>query len=147
MSCMKNIVQQQVKMYQSNFITNGPTPKGLFWNNFTTQKERYRQLINPLLDIKDSDFSICDFGAGLCHLHEYLNERNIKHNYTGIEIVPEMNEYSKEKHKNISIIDIDFLDNSYNSKFDFLVLSGTLNLKGNISTEQWEEYVFEIINP
>lgn len=143
---MKNIVQYQRSLYQSNFIVHGPTPKGLFWSNLSTQIERYRQLINPLLAIKNSEFSICDFGSGLCNLHEYLNENNIKHTFTGVEIVPEMNEYSKTKYKDISIIDLDFLDDNFKTNFDFIVLSGTLNLKGNISSDEWEQYVFEVIN-
>ncbi len=142
---MKKIIQHQIDLYQPNFIKHGPVPEGMFCNNMTTQNERYRQLLNPLLNCKNSNFSICDLGSGLCHLHEYLIENNVIHNYTGIEIVSEMNDFVQNKFDNISILNVDFLDVNFKDNFDFIVLSGTLNLKGNISNEEWEHYVFEVI--
>ena len=144
---MKDVVQKQIQAYQSNFIKFGVSPLGTFQNNTTTQQERFYQLLKPLIDIFAKDFSICDIGSGVCDLHAYLNQRGIKHDYTGIEIVPEMVSASKLLYPEINVIEGDVLEmiDFSKKKFDFVVLSGVFNLPGDVSKEDWEVFVFRMI--
>jgi hypothetical protein len=97
-----NIIKEQKKKYQSNFLKNGSSPKGMLWNNIETQYLRFEILLKNLLAQK-TDFSIHDVGAGICDLHEYLIINNIKHIYSGTEIVDEMIEYSNKKFPQIKL--------------------------------------------
>ena len=144
---MKEIVQKQIQAYQSNFIKFGTSPLGTFQNNTTTQHERFYQLMKPLLEISNQDFSICDVGSGVCDLHGYLNQLEIGHAYTGIEIVPEMVSVSRDLYPDISVIEADILENVElkDKRFDFVVLSGVFNLPGQVSSEDWEVFIFRMI--
>ena len=56
-----------------------------------------------------------------------------------------MNDISRKKYKEIEILEIDFLDNIFKNKFDFLVLSGAFNLPGEVKEEEWNTFVFNMI--
>jgi hypothetical protein len=144
---MKDVVQKQIQAYQSNFIKFGVSPLGTFQNNTTTQQERFYQLLKPFIDISTESFSICDIGSGVCDLHAYLNQRGIKHEYTGIEIVPEMVSASKLLYPEINVLEGDILEtiDFSEKKFDFVVLSGVFNLPGEVSNDEWEVFVFRMI--
>lgn len=142
---MSDVVRKQIAAYQENFILHGNTPKGTFQNNQITQFERFHQIIKPLIGIKKEGFSICDIGAGICDLHQFLIEQNINHQYTAIEIVPEMVEASKARFPDISVLNVDFLQEKEVPEYDFVVLSGVFNLPGEVSKEDWETFVFQMI--
>jgi hypothetical protein len=142
---MSTIIQAQLGIYGENYIKHGNTPLGLFWKDAASQYERFNQLITPLLAYKSSDFTICDVGAGVCDLHKFLRTREIKHTYTGIEIVKEMVETAKNNYPEISVINQDLLADDYQQRFDFCVLSGTFNLPGNTNRNDWLEFVLSMI--
>jgi hypothetical protein len=143
---MNSIIQLQLNSYKENYIKHGNTPLGVFWNNVETQYERFNQLITPLLAYKSSDFSICDVGSGVCDLHKFLLSREIKHSYTGIEIVREMVEVAKKNYPEISVINQDLLVDDYQERFDFCVLSGTFNLLGKNDKNDFMQFIFRIID-
>jgi hypothetical protein len=135
------ILQGQVDAYRPNFIQHGDTPQGTYQNNVVTIEERYRQLIASLLPFLPHNFTLCDLGSGTCDLHGYLLNNGIKHQYTGIEIVPEMRDVSIRKFPDIEILDCDILDEHFTTTFDAVVASGTFNLRGNVTNDLWQEYV------
>ena len=142
---MSTIIQAQLGIYGENYIKHGNTPLGVFWKDTASQYERFNQLITPLLAYKSSDFTICDVGAGVCDLHKFLRKREIKHTYTGIEIVKEMVETAKNNYPEISVINQDLLADDYQQRFDFCVLSGTFNLPGKTNRNDWLEFVLSMI--
>jgi hypothetical protein len=142
---MSNIIKKQLAAYQQNFIQHGNSPQGTFQNNTTTQYERFNQLLLPLLQHKNKEFTICDIGSGVCDLHKFLKTNEIAHHYTGIEIVPEMIETAQKLYPEVKLLTIDVLDNNFTQKFDFVVLSGTFNLPGDTNRQEWEDFVFAVI--
>jgi hypothetical protein len=142
---MSKIIEHQLAAYRPNFLIYGNTPQGTFQNNTVTQYERFNQLLYPLLQFKAEAFSICDIGAGVCDLHQYLENNGVKHQYTGIEIVPEMVETAQKLYPQIEVLNIDFLSEDFHRKFDFVVLSGTFNLPNGVNKEEWESFVFSMI--
>lgn len=142
---MSDIIEKQIEIYRPNYLKHRNTPLGSFQNNVTTQFERYENLLKPLLKYKDSNFSICDIGCGTCDLHKYLNENEISHHYTGIEIVPEIIEDARKAHPDVEILNIDFLAESFANRFDFVVLSGMLNIPGQSELSTWEAFIFNCI--
>lgn len=142
---MSEIIKKQLEAYQANFVKHGNSPLGTFQNNTTTQYERFNELLLPLLKIKPTDFSICDIGSGVCDLHHFLISNEVKHSYTGIEIVPEMVTFSQEKYPGITVLNTDFLSDDFTEKYDFVVLSGTFNIHGGVNESDWKDFVFKLI--
>jgi hypothetical protein len=142
---MNNIIKKQLEAYQQNFVQYGNSPQGTFQNNTTTQYERFNQLLLPLLQYKNKDFTICDIGSGVCDLHKFLKMNDIAHHYTGIEIVPEMIAAAQSLYPEVKLLNIDILDKNFIEQFDFVVLSGTFNIPGTIPHEEWEEFVLAVI--
>lgn len=140
-----NIIKNQLDAYRPNFLKHGASPLGTFQNNCTTQRERHRQLLNPLLAHRPTGFSICDIGSGMCDLHQFLNEAGVVHNYTGIEIVPEMVTAAQKIHPQARILNLDFLDPGFQERFDFVVLSGTFNIPGSTAAPEWEKFLYDMI--
>jgi hypothetical protein len=140
-----DIIKNQLDTYRPNFLKYGASPQGTFQNNNETQKERHRQLLEPLLKLKPEEFSICDIGSGLCDLHQYLIDLGVQHDYTGIEIVPEMVSVASQTYPKARVLNVDFLNPTFNEQFDFIVLSGTFNIPGNTPLEDWERFVFALI--
>lgn len=142
---MSRIIQKQIDAYRDNFIKYGTTPMGTFQNDASTQYERFNQLITPLLAYKSTEFTICDVGSGVSDLHKFLQEKKIRHSYTGIEIVQEMVDAAKSIYPGINVINQDLLADDYQQKFDFCVLSGTFNLPGSVALEDWQKFIFSVI--
>ncbi|MES2691195.1 MAG: class I SAM-dependent methyltransferase [Bacteroidota bacterium] len=142
---MSDIIKKQLEAYQPNFLKHGSSPEGTFQNNSTTQFERFNQLLLPLLNAKPDGFTICDIGSGIADLHRYLTDNGIKHQYTGVEIVPEMVEVSKEKYPEARFLNVDLLDENFTEQFDFVVLSGTFNIPGSVSKKEWEQFILDVI--
>lgn len=136
------IIEEQKTKYEKNFIKNGPSPSGLFWNNRETQEHRFAMLLNNL-DLKNK-FSIHDVGAGIADLHKYLNKNKINHIYSGTEIVPEMVKYINQVYPTIKIFERNILNAEDIEKYDYLVLSGTLNLKTG-TAQEWKKFTFELL--
>jgi hypothetical protein len=142
---MSKIIQKQIEAYRHNFLKHGTTPLGTFQNNTTTQFERFNQLIDPLLAYKSTDFTICDVGSGVCDLNKFLQSKEIKYTYTGIEVVQEMVDAAKSIYPEITVINQDLLAEDYQEKFDFCVLSGAFNLPGGTDRNDWHNFIFAMI--
>jgi len=142
---MNEILEAQLEAYRSNFLQHGDTPQGTYQNNRVTIEERHRQLMANLLPFLPSNFTLCDIGSGTCDLHGYLLMNKIQHEYTGVEIVPEMRQIAALKYPNIRVIGGNVLEDDIVGKYDVVVASGTFNLKGRIVTKDWEEYVLTVV--
>jgi hypothetical protein len=139
----KLILENQRKAYGETFSQYGATPKGTFQNDSDTQYLRFERLINYLK--KDLSFStIHDIGTGTCEFHKFLLDNQIKHTYSGTEIVQGMIDYSLNQYNDIKLFNRDFLQ-MQGEYYDFIFLSGTLNLKLDTSYDEWYKWSLEII--
>ncbi|MFZ2541672.1 MAG: hypothetical protein WAW75_07860 [Gallionella sp.] len=139
------IIDEQLKVYQSAFIQHGDSPKGTHQNNRETQYLRFQMLTDHLLN-NHTDNTIEDVGCGICDLYGYLKSKNIKFTYSGTEIVDEMIALAKEKYPEITVKNRDILSEVGQKKNDFVVLSGTLNIPGNVEPEEWRRFCFSLIS-
>lgn len=142
---MDSIIPAQISAYRDNFLAYGNTPQGTFQNNSTTQYERFRQLMKPLLRVHDGPFHVCDVGSGVSDLHRFLMDEGLAHRYTGIEIVPEMVQAARRLYPAATVRDEDFLNDAFTDRFDFCVLSGVFNLPGSVPPDRWREFVFAMV--
>ncbi len=137
------IISAQLEVYRENFINYGDTPEGTFQNNYETQFLRHERLLRHF-DISNM-FSLHDVGSGVCDLHNYLIKNNIKHHYTGTEIVPEMIELSKKKFPEINVFNRDIINDKNIEKCDIVTSSGMLNLAGKVKENEWKDFLFQLM--
>ncbi len=138
------ITDQQLSRYRENFLKHRDSPRGMFWNDRTTQYLRFQRLLRNL-QLNGDGFSIHDVGAGVADLHDYLNDQGIQHIYSGTEIVPEMVQSASRRVPGIQLTTDDFLAQSNEPRSDFVVLSGTLNLCCNSDTVTWNDYCLRVL--
>jgi len=139
-----SLTNEQKEVYRKSFLEHGDTPKGVFWNNRDTQYLRFERLLKNF-DIS-MPFSIHDIGCGTCSLHEYLLDKQIKHDYHGTEIVSEMIETSKNKFPEVALFNRDILAEKHIETCDIGIVSGAFYLSGNANKEKWKEYVWMMMN-
>jgi hypothetical protein len=138
------ILKNQLETYGKNFKTHGPTPEGIYWNDTETQYLRFEHILNNIAPFISCS-SIHDVGSGICDLHNYLLWQNIQHEYSGTEIVQEMIDYSLDKFPYIKLFNRNILTVGSDESYDYLVLSGTMNLLNNQDPKVWKEYCFKLI--
>jgi trans-aconitate methyltransferase len=121
-----NILSEQRKWYQKTFSENDESAASVDWNSRVKQRFRFRRIARLFRPALESP-SVLDVGCGGCHFHEFLSKVLEKHDYTAIDIVPEVIEESKEKHPEIDAVTRDLVEQRPGEGLDFVVLSGTLN--------------------
>lgn len=139
------IINEQVKVYQPAFMQHGDSPQGTHQNNRETQYLRFQMLTGHLLNDHTQN-SIEDIGCGVCDLYRYLKDKNLKFTYSGTEIVNEMIALAKSKYPEVVVKNRDILKESAPGKYDFVVLSGTLNMPGDVESEEWEKFSLSLIS-
>lgn len=140
-----SVVRKQREIYQKNFLIHGDSPLGTFQNDQVTQFLRFEQLIKGIKDHFTPDTTIHDIGSGVCDFYTFLRDNDIKVNYSGTEIVPDMIDIVKNKYPELEILNRDFLSEDVKDKYDFVILSGTLNLPGEVTEDNWKEFCFQMI--
>ncbi|MDR1498661.1 MAG: class I SAM-dependent methyltransferase [Rickettsiales bacterium] len=117
-----------VEHYQNSYFQHGYSPKSLGWDK-GRQDIRFEVLLSFF---KGRGYSILDIGCGFGDLNrELIRHRSDSYKYTGIDLVCELiNEGRKQyPQKNVTFINGDFLQYSFEEKFDIVVASGIFNYK------------------
>lgn len=138
------IIDAQLGVYQPAFLEHGDSPQGTHQNNRETQYLRFEMLTGHLLNGSTHN-TIEDIGCGVCDLYGYLKDRDLKFTYSGTEIVGEMVDLAKRKYPGLTIKNRDILSEKVADRYDFVVLSGTLNMPGNIGQEEWKSFCYSLI--
>lgn len=138
------IIKAQLDAYRPNFIAHGDTPEGTFQNNSETQQLRFERIIREF-ELDKNCYTLHDIGCGTCDLHQYLLDKKIAHQYSGIEIVPEMIELSRKKYPNISVENFNLITDKNIPMADVTLLSGTLNLNTGGNEAEITEFVCSMI--
>lgn len=138
------ILGAQLNVYQPAFLEHGDSPKGTHQNNQETQYLRFEMLTGHLLNDRTHS-TIEDIGCGICDLYGYLKTRNVNFTYSGTEIVSEMIDFAEQKYPGITIKNRNILIDPNSGKYDFVVLSGTLNMPGSIQQTEWKSFCYSLI--
>lgn len=111
----------------------------------TSQTLRFDALFHLLSPPKAEEFSILDVGCGFGDFHRYLWERGCRPNYVGIDVTPEIIKAASRRDPELDLRCGDFLATSIDERFDYIVCSGTLNLKLPDSPDWIEQVVRKMI--
>lgn len=128
--------------YAEAFARHGDSPAALFWPK-GRQHARFEALVASFLSSQSGALTLCDFGCGLGHLQQYLEEKYPgKIKYTGLDMVPELVEEAVSKGRNVRLIHHD----EDAGHFDMIVCSGVFNLKYYDDDNENEEYVLDRVD-
>jgi hypothetical protein len=112
-----------IEQYQRAFSEHGDTPAGVMWPR-GRQALRFDALTRHF---SDDGFSILDYGCGLSHLKEYLDQRFKRYEYLGADLVPEFVRAATTKYPDARVV----LVRSHadvSEQVDHVVISGTFNI-------------------
>jgi SAM-dependent methyltransferase len=139
----KKIIDGIDSYYTSKIMEHGCNANGVDWNSFESQYIRFEQLLKI---IKNSSFSILDYGCGYGEFLNFLNKRNLDYKYLGYDISQEM--ISNAKKTFITSEHINFVD--YIDKdivLDYVIASGIFNVKLSLANNnEWQEYIIYTLN-
>ena len=129
-----------INSYSKAFKKYGDSPKSVMWPK-GRQEERFNALMRFIP--RESSFSILDYGCGLGHLLNFLEENYKEYDYSGCDIVEDFIVHNSYKYKNSTFF------NSHNqritSKYDHIVASGVFNILYTDDEVQHKNIVFKTI--
>jgi hypothetical protein len=140
------IIEDQINTYRDNFLKHKDSSLGTFQNDRATQYLRFERVIKPFREMLDANVSLHDLGCGVCDLHEYLNTQGLKHDYSGTELLKEMIDHAESKFPGIKLFHRDVISHPASEKYDVVIFSGGLYLPGSIPADEWEKFVYLIID-
>jgi SAM-dependent methyltransferase len=120
----------------------GPTAPGVDWNE-SSVIPRNRQFLR--LFGEERNATILDLGCGYGDFLRFMREQGLAGTYIGYDILPEMIAAARRIHGegDDRIWRVGALPQE---TADYAVASGILNRKGDVSIEDWREYVRETVD-
>ena len=134
-----DILERARSYYSSRFAAHGATPAGVDWNSAESQELRFVQLAK----ITDGSraFSILDYGCGYGAFREWLARDGRDFDYLGFDLSGEMIEYAREtSQRGRFSTDLAELEAQ-----DFAIASGIFNVKLDVDSGRWKDYVIDVI--
>ena len=124
----------------------GDTPLGVGWprNDADVRYQVMLDLFRPSVARQ----SLLDFGCGASHLYEYILRRGIDGiDYSGLDLSSRFLALSRQKFPDVPYYQIDVLDDPMDALpvFDYVVLNGIFNYRGNLPHEEMFDYLRRLI--
>lgn len=110
--------------------------RALGWHSRKTQYRRFDVLcgVGELAGKR-----ILDIGCGLGDLYGYFRESDVKLDYTGCDLLPEMVERASLRYPEALFFEQDVLQGLGDTRFDYILSSGAFNIDfgNNLSAVKW----------
>ena len=129
--------------YSEKVRQHGETAQGVDWNSTESQKTRFDQLLGIVLS-GATEYSVLDYGCGYGAIIDVLTERGQPFRYVGYDVSEEMILRARRLHPGDQC---EFTtDEQELGPSDYVVASGVLNVRLEVSKAQWKEYVLETLD-
>jgi SAM-dependent methyltransferase len=129
-----------VGQYREAFAQHGDSPAAVLWPR-GRQNIRFDALTNH---IRSDGFSILDYGCGLGHLKDYLDQRFNTYKYFGVDLVPEFVSTVSAKYPDATVRQIGSHE-EFSEPVDHVVVSGTFNIIQGNDPVAYLEYVQDVL--
>lgn len=142
-----SIIAAQRNAYRTEFVKHGDTPLGTHQSDRTSLDLRFEALMRNITPHLGAGATLHDVGSGLCDLYRFLQSSGLdrRTTYSGTEIVQEMIDHAAQKYPELTLGNRNFLDASLDERYDFVVLSGTLNLLAGVEGDEWKRMCLALI--
>ena len=125
--------------YQSLLAKYGVGPRAVDWRDEDQMNLRFKAL-SEIENLNGG--SIADVGSGLGDLYGFLQKHGWHGEYTGFELISRFVAIARERHSLAEFIEGDSLSMNIQRKFDWVFLSGSLNVRFD-GIEQFTHKVIE----
>ncbi len=133
---------ERVKNYfDERLRAHGASPRGADWNSESAQCVRFDQLLKLMEGRK---FSILDYGCGYGALADYLTDKGYETEYFGFDILESAIKLACQSHDG-KPGQVYLFESEKLVEVDYTVASGTFNMRGELSTKDWTDYVVSIL--
>jgi len=137
-------IHQNIEAYYCDKVrTYGATPKGVDWNDESSQMLRFEQLLKV---VRKDRFSLGDVGCGYGKMYDYLIKTHQRFKYFGYDLSKDMIEKAQEcygEESKASFLDIESLDDV--GIKDYMVASGIFNVKMQHNHQEWLDYILDTV--
>ncbi|MEA2887284.1 MAG: hypothetical protein QOD11_1644 [Bradyrhizobium sp.] len=142
-----SIIAAQANAYRAEFVKHGDTPLGTHQGDRASLDLRFQALMRNITPHLRPHATFHEVGSGLCDLYGFLKSRGLdgRISYSGTEIVQEMIDHAAQKYPEVKLGNRNFLDASPDERYDFVVLSGALNLLAGVDGEAWKTMCLALI--
>ena len=142
-----SIIAAQASAYRAEFVKHGDTPLGTHQGDRASLDLRFEALMRNIAPHLGAGATLHEVGSGLCDLYGFLKSRGLdgRVSYSGTEIVQEMIDHAARKYPEVKLGNRNFLDASPDERYDFVVLSGALNLLAGVDGEVWKTMCLALI--
>jgi hypothetical protein len=142
-----SIIAAQANAYRAEFVKHGDTPLGTHQGDRTSLDLRFEALMRNIAPHLGAGATVHDVGSGLSDLYRFLKANGLDRriSYSGTEIVQEMIDLAAQKYPEVKLVNRNFLDAALDERYDFVVLSGTLNLLAGVEGEAWKTMCLALI--
>jgi trans-aconitate methyltransferase len=131
-----------VEHYERQLDRYGPTARGMDWKDEASQRLRFEVLCGVCdLDGK----SVCEIGAGAGHLYDFLRQRGIDADYTGVDLSTRMVEAARRRHPHVAFEQRDILVDAPEAAYDVVLCSGLFHVKLDHQDVEWRTFVEETV--
>jgi hypothetical protein len=142
-----SIIAAQRNAYRATYLEHGDTPSGTHQSDRTSHQMRFEALMRSIAPHLGTRATIHDVGSGVCDLYQYLRSSGLDQRvtYSGTEIVQEMIDVATQNYPQLTLLNRNYLDGSVEDRYDFVVLSGTLNLLAGVDGDAWKRMCLALI--
>jgi SAM-dependent methyltransferase len=126
----------------------GDSYLGVGWTKSKEFAElRYRVMLDVIPGPRDEEVTVLDFGCGASHLLDYMLEHGIgRVRYSGLDLSPKFLALSRGKHPLVTYYELDVLEDARSlPDFDYIILNGIFNYRGELSHEEMRAYYQEVL--
>lgn len=109
--------------YRNLLFNHGDSAESAQYSSRESQERRF-EILAQIANL--NGVKILDFGCGSGHLATYLNSKNVKFSYTGVDVVEEFFDIARAKNPGSRF---GVLEDFEHEKFDYIFISGVFNNK------------------
>lgn len=138
---------QLVDFYEEQLRLHGDCSQGVGWKDSRSNRVRFSVMLEMLTFAGAGSCSILDFGCGLGHFYEYLQEVGRDDiAYFGVDLSDNFIDIAREKHPNVDF----FCTDIFNSPklpiiADFIIANGVFTQKRGISDSTMDRFFVDAI--
>jgi SAM-dependent methyltransferase len=126
---------KKISGYQRAFYKYGVDVRALQWISRRAQELRFNELVvdidfedhRPIGPLARRGKTVLDVGCGFGDIIPFIEAKTRSFNYIGCDLVPEFIEVAKGKYSNRKFEVADYFGNPFETKYDIVLTSGTLN--------------------
>lgn len=120
--------RKQAEYYEKLLGQYGDHFLSLDWKSPESQDSRFNIFADLINMFAPQKISVLDVGCGFGDFYDYLAKNKFNADYAGFDIAPKIIDMAKKKYPNTKFAVKDILVEPVNEKYDFVFLSGALNI-------------------